>query len=103
MLAKYQEFNKPKKIKNGQLRVWHIPQVPSSIQFFVYVKTIQEAKLIVNTLAYYDLYQFEHKIKPDYSNASGLEVYEKGEWIPWEDEYGSNIDCTELLEENKIR
>jgi len=102
MLAKYQEFNKPKKIKNGQLRVWHIPQVPSSIQFFVYVKTIEEAKLIMDTLAHYDLYQFEHKIKPDYSNASGLEVYKTDGWCEWLDEYGSDINETELLEEKIV-
>ncbi len=30
---KYQDVNKPKKIKVGQLRVWHIPQVPMNFSF----------------------------------------------------------------------
>jgi hypothetical protein len=37
---KYQEVNKPKKIKKGQLRVWHKPQVPMH-SFYVYVDNIK--------------------------------------------------------------
>jgi hypothetical protein len=95
---KYQEFNTPKEIKDGQLRVWHIPQVPMEA-FRVYVKTIQEGKIVLDTLAFYDLFQFEHRIKPDYANAGGLQVYENGEWCDWYDEEGNDIDDTELLKE----
>ncbi len=65
------------------LRVWHIPQVPMQINFKVPVKNVEEAKKIINVLADYDLFQYENKIKPDYSNASGLEEYENGEWAEW--------------------
>jgi hypothetical protein len=95
---KYQEFNAPKELKLGQLRVYHIPQVPMK-PFRVYVKTIQEAKLIMDTLAYYDLFQLEHKIKPDFCNVSGLEVYESDGWGDWYDEEGQDINNTELLKE----
>lgn len=95
---KYQEFNIPKEIKEGQLRVWHIPQVPMEA-FRVYVKTIQEGKIVLDTLAFYDLFQFEHRIKPDYANAGGLQVYENGEWCDWYDKEGNDIDDTELLKE----
>jgi hypothetical protein len=93
-MSKYNNINKPKEIKVGQLRVWHIPQIPMSA-FRVYVKNPKEARSILNVLAIYDLFQLENKIKPDYSNAQGLEVFEDGEWTEWEDEYGFDIDQTE--------
>lgn len=91
---KYQEIRKPKEIKEGQLRVWHIPQLPMH-SFRVYVSSPKEAKLVLETLAIYDLFQLEYKIKPDYSNAQGLEVYEGNEWTDWQDEEGNDIDETE--------
>lgn len=74
-----------------QLRVWHIPQVPMQ-PFHVAVASIEQAILVLHTLAQYDLFQFNHNVKPDYSNASGLEVWEDGEWCEWSDEYGNQID-----------
>ncbi len=90
---KYQEVNKPKIIKVKQLRVWHIPQVPMRA-FRVYIDSIKEAKLILKTLAIYDLFQMEHKIKPDYSNAQGLEEFDGKEWSEWMNEEGDDIDST---------
>jgi len=71
--------------KEGDLRVWWMPQVPMSTPFFVNVKELSEANLVLDTLAYYDLFQLENNIKPDYSNAGGLEIFEEGEWIDWYD------------------
>ena len=98
VIKKYQEVNKPKKIKEGQLRVWHISQVPMPA-FYVYVSTPKQAKLIIETLAIYDLFQLENKIKPDYFNVAGLEVYEGGEWVDWEDEEGNDIDNMKIIGE----
>ena len=82
----------------GDLKVWWIPQIPMK-PFEVPVKTIHEAKLILDTLAKYDLFQFEKHIKPDYSNTGGLEVYDSGEagmeWGEWYDEDDNDIDDTE--------
>lgn len=72
-----------------KLRVWHIPQVPGE-PFYVEVKDAAEARKIVEVLGQYDLFQLEHNIKPDYSNASGIEVFEDGEWTDWED-YGDDL------------
>lgn len=83
------------KIKKGQLRVWHIPQVPME-SFKVMVDSPKEAKKILEVLALYDTFQFEHKVKPDYSNAAGLEQFDGKKWFEWLDEEGTDIDNTEL-------
>jgi hypothetical protein len=75
----------------NQLRVWWIPQIPMT-PFYVPVKSTDEAKLILETLANYDIFQFENNVKPDYSNTGGLEVLVDGEWEEWENEDGEGID-----------
>lgn len=74
-----------------QMRVWWIPQIPG-VSFHVPVKSIDEAKLLLKTLANYDLFQLKNKIKPDYCNAGGLEVLEDGEWCEWSNDDGDSID-----------
>jgi len=75
----------------GTLRLWWIPQVPME-PFHVFVKNYEEALLLIRVLANYDLFQFENRVKPDYSNAGGLEVWEDGEWCEWYNEDGQSID-----------
>ena len=77
--------------KQGELRVWHIPQVPGQ-SFHVSVETPEEAIKILKILAEYDMFQYEENIKPDYSNAAGLEVFEDGEWSEWYNDIGEDID-----------
>jgi hypothetical protein len=89
--------------KIGSLRVWWIPQVPGK-PFRVPVKNIEEAKKLLDTLAKYDIFQYENRIKGDYCNAGGLEVVEvideeekpQGEWVEWSNEDGQSIDEVEL-------
>lgn len=83
------------KYTEGDLRVWWVPQVPMKA-FYAPVKTVREAKLLLDTLAKYDLFQFENKVKPDYFNAGGLEVWDGSEWSEWYSDEGMNID--ELIE-----
>lgn len=78
--------------KNGDLRVWHIPQVPGPM-FTVDVNSLEEGVKLVDTLCDYDQFQYKNKIKPDYANASGIERYEDDEdWfevdLEWEMENG---------------
>lgn len=70
-----------------QLRVVHYPQVPCK-PFIVNVDDLKEALMIFAVLANYDTFQFENKIKPDYSNTTTLEEYDKDEevWCDWADE-----------------
>ena len=75
----------------GDLKVWWIPQVPMK-SFKVPVKNIDEAILLLDTLAKYDIFQYENNIKPDYCNAGGLLVYEDNEWVEYYDDDGDDID-----------
>jgi len=60
-----------------KLRVWWIPQVPGK-PFYVPVDSVKEGRKLLEVLADYDAFQFENRIKPDYSNAGGLtETYEE--------------------------
>ncbi len=81
-------------------RVWWIPQVPMS-PFYVPVKTTEEAILILDTLARYDLFQIATNVKPDYSNAGGLEIMADGEWEEYCDEENRDIDEIIRLKEVK--
>lgn len=83
--------NKAQTPSPGSLRVWWIPQVPMK-PFHVAVNSVHEAKLLLDTLAKYDAFQLENNIKPDYSNAGGLEIFKDGEWCDWVDEDGNDID-----------
>jgi len=79
-------------LKQGDLRVWWIPQVPMK-SFDIDVESIEEGVKIMQVLAYYDMFQFENNIKPDYANAGGLIVWDLNsdgegtpDWINWFDE-----------------
>lgn len=66
-----------------KLQVWHIPQVPGTA-FKVDVQDEREARLILDVLAMYDQFQFQHRIKPDFSNVQGVNVQEQnGEWVDY--------------------
>lgn len=87
--------------KNGDLRVWHIPQLGSGAVFYVYdVRDVNHALEIIDMLADYDVFQFENDIKPDYCNTSGLEVFENNSW----EEYVSydHEDISEIRRNREI-
>ncbi len=73
------------------LEIWWRHQVPCDA-FRAPVRDIREAKNMLSLLASYDQFQLDHNIKGDYCNAGGLEVFEDGEWIEWENPDGCNID-----------
>jgi len=76
----------------GDLRVWHIPNVPNE-GFRCSVANLVEAKIALMVLAEYDLFLGENMIV---SNVQGLEVFEDGEWVEWEDENGYSF--TEVID-----
>jgi Superinfection exclusion gene product 17 len=71
----------------GQLRVWHIANPPGKM-FQKTVKSIGEAKVLLNLLADYDSYLGDDLI---YANAQGLEIFDQGEWVEWHDENDDDI------------
>lgn len=69
---------------NGALRVWWVPQIPMK-HFERDVRDLEQAKFLLETLADYDLFQFENRVKGDYCNTGGLVIFEYGEWLDWYD------------------
>ena len=91
--------------KEGDLRVWWIPQVPMEA-FHVPVADAEEAARVLEMLAAYDAFQFEKGIKPDYCNTGGLEIYELNSdgdgnpgWSEWESEDGEDIRDASFMQD----
>jgi hypothetical protein len=70
--------------------------------FRVFVSSPLEGKQLMNILADYDSFQLTQNIKPDYSNANGLDVFEDGQWVTWYDEFGDDIDEMEIDEQGRL-
>lgn len=69
---------------NNKLQVWWIPQVPMK-SFKVDVASVTEAVKMLDVLAKYDLFQYENRVKGDYANTGGLNIWdeEEQEFISW--------------------
>lgn len=88
-----------------RLKVWWIPQVPMT-SFDVFVSSFAHAKVLLEALAQYDLFQLDNNIKPDYSNAGGLCIWNEdleaddcgGKWEDWENNQGEGFDELSLSE-----
>lgn len=90
-------------MKNQAMRVWWIPQVGINGEaFHIPVESVEEAKKIMDVLAYYDCYQMNNDVKGDYCNTGGLEVWdeESDEWTDWYYEDNDNYfdDVEEYIE-----
>ena len=90
-----------------KMRVWWISQVGANATFYVPVESVVEAKKVMDMLAAYDCFQYNYKIKPDYCNTGGLQVWneEDQEWEDWfyddGNSYYDNVDeyCEEKSEQ----
>lgn len=80
-------------IKEGQLRVWEILNVPNDPNYY-FVETIEEAMKVIRNKS-------ERALKSNKISSSvyGLEVFENGDWCEWYDEEGNDIDY--LLDEQE--
>lgn len=65
-------------------------------QFVVPVRDLYEARRVIDMLTRYDEFQLAHNIKPDYTNAGGLQTWDGDEWVDWESADGDTIDTIEL-------
>ena len=62
--------------------------------FYVPVRDLREAALLLKALADYDRFQFENNIKPDYCNTGGLMQLDEDGWWDWHDEdTGDDFDA----------
>ena len=80
-------------MNNQKLRVWWCPQVGACEKhFYVPVSSVEEAKKIMDVLAYYDCYQMNQNVKGDYCNCGGLEMWDEEEqdWCDW---FFEDEDC----------
>jgi hypothetical protein len=87
--------------KDGDLKVWWIPQVPMEA-FEVPVASAEQGAMLLNALAEYDAFQFLKNVKPDYCNAGGLMIFEDGEWCDWHDEDFFTDDPGEKFEQPSL-
>ena len=82
----------------SRLRVWWIPQIGNCDTFYVPVKSAEDGKRLLDTLAAYDAFQLQNNIKPDYCNTGGLQIFDEaeGEWNDWyletEDDFFDDVD-----------
>lgn len=87
----------------NKMRVWWMPQVGADAIFYIPVNTAEEAKKFMDILAAYDCFQYNHRIKPDYCNTGGVQVWdeETQEWNDWyyEDDDSFFEDVDEYCEE----
>jgi len=73
-------------MKEGNLRVWWIKNVPGKAKHFC-VLNIKEAKIKIKQLADNDLKADSNVI----TNAGGLEIFENDKWVEWYDDEGNDI------------
>ena len=83
----------------NKMRVWWIPQVGAINEaFHIPVQSVEEGRKVMDILSAYDAYQLQNRIKPDYCNVGGLEIYnpETEEYEDWyfetEDGYFDDVD-----------
>jgi hypothetical protein len=83
-------------MKNGTLRIAHIPHLPSPF-FYYEVSCVGDALMLARFLAKYDIFLYRAGFRSSYGNCTSLEEYQDGEWSDWYDkELGTSFD--ELLE-----
>lgn len=76
----------------GALRVWWLPQLPGT-PFEWPVADLAQAALLLDALAAYDDFQFAARVKGDYANMGGLNIFRNGDWEDWEDDEGDDFDA----------
>jgi len=89
-----------------KLKVWWIPQIGCGATFDVPVETVAEGVKILDTLANYDQFQLDNRIKPDYCNTGGLQMFDpdddtdspEGSWVDWFDEETGEDDPKAFLQ-----
>ena len=85
--------------KTGDLRVWYIPQVPmTSYEVLIPRRNgstdaayLEQAAFVLDAIVNFSIFEFENNIKPDYSDAAGIDR--------WEDDGENGFDWFTIDEE----
>ena len=65
----------------SDFKVWYVPQVPMKA-FEVHVADLTTARILLDTLERFSLFEYEERVKPDYADAGGIsERAGDGEWV----------------------
>lgn len=95
-IARFAEAIDNAQMPIGALRVQHYPQIPCG-PFIVPVFSVQDGVRIMDMLAEYDRFQLDAKIKPDYSSATCLLMFDGEEWCDWYDDATGADDPREFV------
>lgn len=85
-----------------KLRVWYL--ILGTDLYYQEVKTLEEAKLVIDSIASFLNAKVKEGVFSDHSSAAGLEEWDEEEqgWFEWYDENGLDIDeHFEALEEGE--
>lgn len=66
-------------------RAWYVPQMPMAAFEFP-TATRAEATLVLDAITKFSMFEFENRVKPDYSDAGGVQEFVDGEWMDVEED-----------------
>lgn len=68
-----------------RFKAWYIPQVPMKA-FEVETSTAAEAQATLDLITAFSIFEYDNKVKPDYSDAGGVEEWDETdqEWFDHE-------------------
>ena len=70
---------------SDRYKIWYIPQIPMAA-FEREYDNLQTAKDVLNAVIGLSIFEFEHRVKPDYADAAGIAIWEDGEWCDLDEE-----------------
>lgn len=92
----------------SKLRVWWIPQVGIEEVFYIPIGRVEEGKKVMDLLSAYDAFQLQNRVKPNYTNVGGIELWDETEqeWCDWymetEDDFFDDVnDYCEQCDKSK--
>lgn len=96
-ISKFKQDKQELPNPNCELKIWWVPQI-SGDRFEVSVKSVTEGVKLLETLATYDMLQYENNISSDYFHIGGLlRLDDDGDWVDWYDYESGLSDPFEYL------
>jgi hypothetical protein len=78
-----------------KFRVWWIAQIPGPVFRSEEVTNFAAAVAIHDTLARYDIFQLQNRIKPDFANMGGIERWDEN------DQKWYNVDDAQEIDDDE--